>query len=183
MIVGNNQAISVQGAILMLAAFTCQKGAVAAQSVDMTPFQTGNITRVYLDNNLQLRVNPREDMFWQLAEMVIPAPQSNHVQQGTLPVDKLETVMIVRGENDFDAVPDLEEREIVSVGHGWQNYQPGSEWQPEEDGVRWIGERAPQAGEEYPVEVKTVIQAPNMVSEIVPLDLEEITIQVFDNPA
>lgn len=182
MIIGNNDKISVQGSTFNLAAFACAQGNVAAQAVDLTPYQ-GKMVRVYLDGNLQIRINPREDMYWQLAEMSIPAPQSRQVQQGTIQVEKTESATILRGENDFDAVPGIDGREIVAVGHYWQNLRKGIEWQAEATGVRWIGERSPQTGEEYPVGLKEISEEPHMVSEAVSLDLEGIIIQTFENPA
>jgi hypothetical protein len=182
MTIGNNDKISVQGSIFSLAAFACTQGNVAAQAVDLSPYQ-GTVVRIYLDGNLQIRINPREDMFWQLAEMSIPAPQSRQIQQGTIEVEKTESATILRGETDFDAVPDIDGREIFSVGHYWQNLREGIEWQAEATGVRWIGDRSPQAGEEYPVQLKEISEEPHMVSEAVPLDLEGINIQTFENPS
>lgn len=182
MIIGNNDKISIQGSTLVLASFDCALGNVAAQAVDLSPYQ-GQMVRVYLDGNLQIRINPREDMFWQVAEMTLPAPQSHQIQQGTIDVEKTESATIVRGSTDFDAVPSISAREIISVGHYWQNLRQGIEWQAEATGVRWIGERCPQAGEEYPVELKEISGEPHMVSETVPLDLEGIDIQTFENPS
>lgn len=182
MIIGNNDKISVQGSTFNLAAFACALGNVAAQAVDLSPYQ-GQTVRIYLDGNFQIRINPREDMFWQLAEMTIPAPQSRQIQQGTIEVEKTESATILRGETDFDAVPGIDGREIVAVGHYWQNLQKGTEWQAEATGVRWIGARSPQAGEEYPVELKEISEDPQMISVAEPLDLEGIIIQTFDNPA
>jgi len=182
MIIGNNDKISVQGSIFNLAAFVCALGNVAAQAVDLSPYQ-GQTVRIYLDGNLQIRINPREDMFWQLAEMSIPAPQSRQIQQGTIEVEKTESATILRGETDFDAVPGIDGREIVAVGHYWQNLRKGIEWQAEATGVRWVGERSPQTGEEYPVGLKEISEEPHMVSESVALDLEGIIIQTFENPA
>jgi len=182
MIIGNNDKISVQGSTFNLAAFACAQGNVAAQEVDLTPYQ-GQTVRVYLDGNLQIRINPKEDMFWQLAEMTLPAPQSRQVQQGTIEVEKTESATILRGETDLDAVPGIDGREIVAVGHYWQNLRKGIEWQAEATGVRWIGERSPQTGEEYPVELKEISEEPYMVSVIDALDLDGVTIQVFENPA
>ena len=181
MIIGKNDKISVQGSIFSLAAFACAQGNVAAQTVDLSPYQ-GKTVRVYLDGNLRIRINPREDMFWQLAEMSIPAPQSRQIEQGTIEVEKTESATILRGETDFDAVPGIDGRVISAVGHYWQNLRKGIEWQAEATGVRWIGERSPQAGEEYPVELKEISVEPHMVSEAVPLDLEGIDIQTFENP-
>ena len=182
MINGNNDKISVQGSMLALASFDCALGNVAAQEVDLTPYQ-GQMVRVYLDGNLQIRINPKEDMFWQLAEMALPAPHSRQVQQGTVQVVKTKSVIIMRGDSDFDAVPGIDGREISAVGHYWQNLRKGIEWQAEATGVRWIGERSPQTGEEYPVELKEISEEPYMVSVIDALDLDDITIQVFENPA
>ena len=187
MIIGNNDKISVLGSFFRLAAFAYAGTSsvsvnVPAQSADLSPYQ-GQMVRVYLDSYLQLRINPREDMFWQLAEMFIPAPQSRQIQQGTIEVEKTESATILRGATDVDAVPGLGDKEIISVGHYWQNLRKGIEWQAEATGVRWIGERSPQAGEEYPVEVKEISVEPHMVSEAVPLDLEGIDILTFENPS
>ena len=182
MIIGNNDKISVQGATFALAAFECAVGNVAAQEADLTPYQ-GQTVRVYLDGSLRIRINPKEDMFWQLAEMTLPAPQSRQVQQGTIEVEKTESATILRGETDLDAVPGIDGREIVAVGHYWQNLRKGIEWKAEATGVRWIGERSPQTGEEYPVELKEISEEPYMVSVIDALDLDGVTIQVFENPA
>lgn len=181
MIIGNNDKIGVQGSTFNLAAFACAQGNVAAQAVDLTPYQ-GQMARVYLDGDLEIRINPREDMFWQLAEMSIPAPQSRQVQQGTIEVEKTESATILRGETDFDAVPGIDGAEITAVGHYWKNYQRGVIWQAEATGVRWLGSVGPVPGEEYPVLLLKTTTEANMVSEIIPLDLEEIIIQVFDNP-
>jgi hypothetical protein len=181
MIIGNNDKISVQGSTFIISAFACAQGNVSTQEADLTPYQ-GQTVRIYLDYNLQIRINPREDMYWQLAEMFIPASQSRQVQQGTVQVEKMESVTITRGETDFDAVLGIEGREIVSVGHYWQNLRKGFDWQADATGVRWLGERSPQTGEEYPVELKEISAEPHMVSEIIPLALEEIIIQTFDNP-
>jgi len=182
MIVGNNDKIRIQGASLALAAFECAVGNVAAQEVDLTSYQ-GKMVRIYLDGNLQIQINPKDDMFWQLAEMTLPAPQSRQVQQGTIEVEKTESATILRGETDVDAVPGIDGREISAVGHYWQNLRKGIEWQAEATGVRWIGERSPQTGEEYPVELKEISEEPYMVSVIDALDLDGVTIQVFENPA
>ena len=182
MIIGNNEKISVQGSTFALAAFACTLGNVAAQEVDLTPYQ-GMVVRVYLDGNLQIRINPRDDMFWQLAEMAIPAQQSHAEQQGTAEVKTIESVAVIRGEADFDAVPGIDGREIVSVGHSWQNLQKGVEWNAEATGVRWLGGRSPQTGDEYPAGLNTVDEEPLMVSVAESLDLTNIDIQVFDNPA
>lgn len=182
MINGNNDKISVQGSTFNLAAFDCALGNVAAQEADLTPYQ-GQTVRIYLDGDLRIRINPKEDMFWQLAEMTLPAPQSRQVQQGTVRVEKTESATIFRGETDVDAVPGIDGREISAVGHYWQNLRKGIEWQAEAAGVRWIGERSPQTGEEYPVELKEISEEPNMVSIADPLDLNGVMIQVFENPA
>jgi len=182
MITGNNDKISVQGSTLALAAFECAVGNVAAQEADLTPYQ-GQTVRVYLDGSLRIRINPKEDMYWQLAEMTLPAPQSRQVQQGTAQVEKTESATILRGETDFDAVPGIDGREISAVGHYWQNLRRGIEWQAEATGVRWLGERRPQAGEEYPVDLTEISEEPHMVSAIDPLDLDGVIIQVFENPA
>lgn len=182
MINGNNDKISVQGSMLALASFDCAQGNVAAQEADLTPYQ-GQTVRVYLDGNLQIRINPKEDMYWQLAEMALPAPQSRQVQQGTAQVEKTESATILRGETDFDAVPGIDGRVISAVGHYWQNLRKGIEWQAEATGVRWIGERSPQAGEEYPVELKEISEEPQMVSMADLLNLDGVIIQVFENPA
>jgi len=182
MIVGNNDKIRIQGSSLVLAAFECAVGNVAAQEVDLTPYQ-GKMVRIYLDGNLQIQINPRGDMFWQLAELCLPAPCSRQVQQGTAPVEKTESATILRGKTDFDAVPGIDGREISAVGHYWQNLRKGIEWQAEATGVRWLGERCPQAGEEYPVELQEISEEPHMVSVMDPLDLDGVIIQVFENPA
>ena len=181
MINGNNDKISVQGSTLKLAAFACTLGAVAAQEADLSPYQ-GQTVRVYLDGSLQTRINPAEDMFWQLAEMTIPAPQSRQVQQGTSEVEQTESATTLRGETDFDAVPGIGGRDITAVGHYWQNLRKGEEWQPEATGVRWIGERSPKAGEEYPVVLTEIAREPIMVDLMEQLDLAGIEIQTFDNP-
>jgi hypothetical protein len=181
MIIGNNDKISVQGSTFNLAAFACAQGNVAAQAVDLSPYQ-GHTVRVYLDGNLQIRINPREDMFWQLAEMSIPAPQSRQIQQGTVEVEKTESETILRGETDFDAVPGIDGAEIKEVGHYWKNYRRGLIWQAEATGVRWLGDIGPIVGEEYPVTLLRAVIETNMVSEVIPLDLEEIIIQAFENP-
>lgn len=181
MITGNNDKISVQGSMLSLASFACALGNVAAQEADLTPYQ-GQVVRVYLDGNFQIRINPKEDMFWQLAEMTLPAPQSRQVQQGTVQVEKTESATILRGDTDLDAVPGIDGRAISAVGHYWQNLREGVEWKAEAIGVRWIGERSPQDGEEYPVELKEISEEPHMVSVMDPLDLDGVTIQVFENP-
>jgi len=173
--------ISASGSVLRIAASTCKRGDVEQQSIDLTPYQ-GRVVRVYLDDNLQIRINPNGDMFWQLAELTIPHPQSHQVQIGTMQVEKTESVIIIRGETDFDAVSDINGREIVAVGHYWQNFREGIEWQAEATGVRWIGERSPQTGEEYPVELKEILEEPHMLSEIILLDLEKIPVQKFKNP-
>lgn len=181
MIIGNNDKISVQGSTFNLAAFACALGNVAAQAVDLSPYQ-GQTVRVYLDGNLQIRINPREDMFWQLAEMSIPALQSRQIQQGTIEVEKTESETILRGEADFDAVPGIDGAEITAVGHYWKNYRRGLIWQAEATGVRWLGDTGPVVGEEYPVTLLRTVIETNMVSEVIPLDLEEIIIQAFENP-
>ena len=78
MIKGNNDKISVEGGLLRLKGFSCAGGDVEAQEIDLSPYQ-GQMIRIYLDSNLKLRVNPKGDMYWQLAEMSIPvaAAQTN----------------------------------------------------------------------------------------------------------
>lgn len=181
MIIGNNDKISVQGSTFNLAAFACARGDVAAQAVDLSPYQ-GQMVRIYLDDNLRIHVNPVGDMFWQLAEMFIPTPEICQVQQGTVAVEKTESATILRGETDFDAVPGIDGAEITAVGHYWKNYRRGLIWQAEATGVRWLGDTGPVVGEEYPVTLLRTVIETNMVSEVIPLDLEEIIIQAFENP-
>lgn len=181
MIIGNNDKISVQGSTFNLAAFTCAWGDVAAQAVDLSAY-AGQKVRIYLDGNLQLQINPREDMFWQLAEMIIPPPEVRRVQQGVVAMAHSDTVLITRTAADFDALPDMPGKSVSSVGFAWQNYQDGIEWQAEATGIRWIGERAPQTEEIYPVALAWTTEEPLLVSEAVPLDLTGVTVQAFELP-
>ena len=183
MINGNNEKISVKGSVFSLAAFACPLGDVVAQEVDLASYQ-GQIVRIYLDRNLLIRINPKEDMYWQLAEMSVPAQQSHQVQLGTIKAIKTERVMVLRGEKAIDVISGLDGKEIINAGHYWQHLQNGIDWQAEATGVRWIGERSPKVGEEYPVELSYVSEEPNMITEQDALNLEadEIIIRVFENP-
>ncbi|HBE45748.1 MAG TPA: hypothetical protein DDW17_10005 [Deltaproteobacteria bacterium] len=70
--------LKLSGSKLQLDGFKCEKGMVATQEIDLSPFQ-GQTVRVYLDNNLKLVVNPMYDCYWHLCEMELPHPQADTI--------------------------------------------------------------------------------------------------------
>ena len=78
----------INGTKLAIAGFTCKKGKVSAQEVDLSAHQ-GQVVRVYLDDNLRLVINPQHDCYWQLAEMLVPYASIDEIngERVTLPLD------------------------------------------------------------------------------------------------
>lgn len=63
--------ITIKDTKLIIDAIKTPKGDIAGKEIDLMPYQ-GQYVRVYLDNDLNIVVNPRQDCYWQLAELYVP---------------------------------------------------------------------------------------------------------------
>ena len=151
------------------------------QEVDLTQFQ-GQMVRVFLDNNLKLVVNPQYDCYWQIAEVMLPPQKTIQREKGIVQEAYDEEIYITRSESEVDEIPGLGNAEIVSAGFSWCNYQKNVDYQQVSTGIKWIGERSPQAGEEYPVVVRRTREKIEYENVVEPLDLTKTNITFFDLP-
>ncbi|HOL44635.1 MAG TPA: hypothetical protein PK659_10310 [Methanothrix sp.] len=173
--------ISVKGSILRIEEYDCAYGRVATQDIDLMPFR-GQVVRVFLDNNLRLVVNPQYDCIWQIAEVYLPPAQVSQREKGIVQENVDEEIWITRGEGDVDEIDNLEAGEIIKAGFWWCNYQNNIDFQREKDGIRWLGERKPKEGEQYPVIIRRPVEVIAYESIVEPLDLSKLDIVFFDLP-
>ena len=166
---------------IILDSFTCERGIVQIQEVDLAAYQ-GQTVRVYLDNTLRLVVNPQYDCYWQLAEMVLPPPTTKQVEKGIVQENVDDTIYITRGEEDTDEIASLAGKEIIEAGFVWCNYKKNEEWQQVSNGIKWLAERRPQTGEQYPIVLRSTVERIEYETVIEPLDLSKVQIQFFDLP-
>jgi len=172
--------IKFEGPKIIVESFQCSRGVVAMQDADMTSLQ-GQMVRVYLDDNLHIAINPKQDMFWQLAEMMLPPPKTRQIDQGSIASPVSNVIYSMRGESAIDAI-DAEGGRIAQVGQSWQNYRQDIEWRVVPGGIEWLTERAPKIGEEYSITIENILESQNVITEAVPLDLEMVEIKTFGLP-
>jgi len=151
------------------------------QEVDLTQFQ-GQMVRVFLDNNLKLVVNPQYDCYWQIAEVMLPPQKTIQREKGIVQEAYDEEIYITRSESEVDEIPGLGNAEIVSAGFSWCNYQKDVEFQQVSGGIKWLSERAPSPGEQYPVTVRRYREKIEYENVVEPLDLTKTNITFFDLP-
>lgn len=172
--------IKFEGPKIIVESFQCSRGVVAMQDADMTPLQ-GQMVRIYLDDNLNVAINPKQDMYWQLAEMMLPPPMTRQIDQGSVLSAVSNVAYIMRGESAIDAI-DTEGGRIARVGQFWQNYRQDIEWRVVSGGIEWLTERTPKAGEEYSIIIENLLESPNIITEAVSLDLAMVEIKTFGLP-
>lgn len=151
------------------------------REVDLTPYQ-GMYVRVYLDNDGSVLINPQHDCYWQIAEVNLPPAKVIQQEKGIVQENVDEEVYITRGEGDTDEIPTLGTGQIVSAGFWWCNYQKDADWQQERNGIKWLGERRPQEGEQYPVTIRWTMDKIKHENIIEPLDLSKCNVIIFDLP-
>jgi len=161
--------------------FQCDRGTVQTQEIDLTPYQ-GQMVRIFLDNNLKLVVNPQYDCYWQLAEVMLPPVKVTQREKGIIQEEYTEEIYVIRGDGEIDEVSGLGTGEIISAGFSWCNFQKNVDYQQVSTGIKWIGERSPQAGEEYPVVVRRTREKIEYENVVEPLDLTKTNITFFDLP-
>lgn len=171
----------VSGSKIIVDSFICAKGTVAVQEVDLTGYQ-GQVVRVYLDERLNIRVNPHTEQFWQLAEVNLPPAQSVQAQQGTRSEIREQEIFITRGVTLEDVVDGITGAVIVRAGFPWQRYEAGVDYQQTLTGVKWPGGRKPAKGDSYPVTLQRTKTVPNMINQEVPLDLTQVSVTWFPLP-
>lgn len=176
--------ITVIGGKLIIEGFETPRGRISYQEIDLTPYQ-GEVVRVYLDDNLNIIINPVLECYWQLAEMVLPPRQIQESVIGSREIEEWETLYIHRSATDEDILDDPGGT-VELIGFEWQNYRRGSEWDTacasNRLTITWLTERRPKEGEEYPVTIKKTREVPDMESVEVPLDLTKINIDTYELP-
>jgi len=169
------------GSKIRIDGFSCERGTVQAQEVDLTPFQ-GQMVRVFLDNKLKLVVNPNYDCFWEVAEVYLPYIKTIQQEKGIVqePVD--EEIYVTRTEGDTDEIPNLAGSQIVSAGFWWGNYGKDLDYEQTSNGIRWLGERRPRQGDQYPVVIRRWQEKIEYENIVEPLDLSKCNVHIFDLP-
>jgi len=84
--------ITVNGSKIIIAETQTSKGIVPAQEIDMTSYQ-GRIVRIYLDDSLNVVINPMQDCWWQIAEFTVPYQTRDEETEEILPLDLSETTI------------------------------------------------------------------------------------------
>ncbi len=176
--------LSIDGSNLILFFFVCKRGPVQAQEVDLTPYM-GQTVRIYLDDDLKMVVNPQYDCYWHLAEMVLPPAQTREVTAGTKKIEERNTLYVSRGAGDSDAIDDPGGI-VETIGFEWQHYRKDIEYRVASVAgdltIVWLTDRRPHEGEQYPLTIRTTREAPDTVSEPVPLDLSQVGITTYTLP-
>lgn len=62
----------LEGGKIQIAAFDCALGRITKQTIDVSA-QAGETVRIWLDNNKKYSTDPRQNHYWQVAELVVPA--------------------------------------------------------------------------------------------------------------
>ena len=171
--------VKIKGNKIILEEFNSYKGKVKKQEIPIGPF-LGQKVRLYLDKNLRLVANPKEDAWWQVAELDIPPPDIKTANvEDEIEIKKEK--WIERGEEDIDSIKIGKSESIVMVGFEYQNLKKGIDWELTEEGIRWKSPRRPQTGELYRVvisEKKKVTKEEQEPS----LDLKKIKLKTFELP-
>lgn len=173
--------VSISGNLIVIRNFVCPYGVVEYQELDLTPFQ-GQLVRVFLDYDLKLVVNPKHDCYWQIAEVYLPPPKVNQQEKGVVQENVDDEIWVTRTEGDVDEIDGLGTGEIVSAGFYWCNYQKGVDFQQITNGIKWLGERRPQEGEQYPVVVRRTVEKIEYENIVEPLDLSKLNVTIFELP-
>lgn len=151
-------------------------------SIDLTDYQ-GRIARVYVGADGEVSVNPATDSYWQVAEAVLPPPVTEQVAIGTRQDLATQVATILRGTGQTDAVSLTESQFIGEVGFPWAPYRLGEDYTVAPGSVVWVeGGRAPVAGADYLVEVVTATTVPITEARVLPLDLAQHAVTLFDLP-
>jgi hypothetical protein len=176
--------LTIDGSKIKLAEFTCKKGTVPPQEIDLSLY-LGQTVRIYLDNVLKMVVNPQYDCYWHLAEMVLPPPQNREITAGTKEIEERNTLYVSRGAGDSDAIDDPGGI-VETIGFEWQHYRKDIEYRVASVSgglaIAWLTDRRPQEGEQYPLTIRTAREVPDTVSEPVPLDLSRVEITTYTLP-
>jgi len=174
---------TASGSVLAIPPLTLPGGGESApQTLDLAPYQ-GVTARVYLNAAGRVEVNPAADSYWQVAEVALPPPASERVQDGSREETASEIVMVCRGADAGDAVPLSANQWIGQVGFDWSPYVDGVDYTVKAGAIAWAPDgRAPAAGDHYPVEIVTATTVPVYVQRPLPLDLARHAITFFDLP-
>lgn len=172
--------VRLLGSKLKVDSFTCPRGVVPSQEIDLSRFQ-GQVVRVFLDNNLKLIVNPQYDCYWQIAEVSLPPAKVEQQEKGVVQENLDEEIWVTRGEGDVDEIESLGSGEIVKAGFWWCNYLKDVDFK-QENGIKWLGERRPQQGDQYPVVIRRTIEKIEYENIVEPLDLSRTNITIFKLP-
>ncbi len=78
--------ISADGNKLIIGEISTPKGTIQSCDIDMIPYQ-GQLVRMYLDNNLNIVINPNYDCYWQIAEVRVPYQLRDAETDEILPLD------------------------------------------------------------------------------------------------
>jgi len=151
------------------------------QEIDLTPFQ-GQMVRIFIDNNLKLVVNPQYDCYWQIAEVSLPPAKVEQQEKGVVQENLDEEIWVTRGEGNIDEIESFGTGEIISAGFWWCNYQKDTDYQQITNGIKWLGERRPQEGEQYPVVIRRFVEKIEYENITEPLDLSKTNITFFELP-
>lgn len=151
------------------------------QEIDLTPFQ-GQMVRIFIDNNLKLVVNPQYDCYWQIAEVSLPPAKVEQQEKGVVQENLDEEIWVTRGEGNIDEIESFGTGEIISAGFWWGNYGKDLDYEQTSNGIRWLGERRPRQGDQYPVVIRRWQEKIEYENIVEPLDLSKCNVHIFDLP-
>ena len=86
--------ITIDGAKLIISDLITPKGTAQSCEIDLTAYQ-GRLLRIYLDDNLNVIINPHYDCYWQIAEMRVPYQVRDAETGEILPLDLSDVELII----------------------------------------------------------------------------------------
>ena len=78
--------ITIDGSILKIPEIQTSKGKINAKDIDLTLYE-GQVVRVFVDNNLNIVINPQYDCYWQIVEIRVPYQFRDEETEELLPLD------------------------------------------------------------------------------------------------
>ncbi len=174
--------MQVSGSNITIPAIKLPDGTMSkSQAVDLITHQ-GIVVRIYVDATGKTQINPKRECYWQVCELSLPPEHSEQVQQGVVAQSSSSERMITRGSSASDTITLASGESVGRVGFSWHPYAHPDDYSEVKGILKWIANHGPKSGDTYNIEIITTINEPNMISQIVPLDLTTTKITTFPAP-